>query len=790
MSLEPGSTANPGYALGQLNRALHAAVTSSDPAVRARAAAKIGRWQAVLAGMTAGELTVGSRTPVRDTPAWVTLEVAHGGFATGRYLAEQPLDDAETARLAGLPRLPGRTDRERLNLWFLSDDGQAELLSALEQDRYKIELPEHAALPAVALLLARGHHEGALDLLAHLRPLLHRLRLAPTLLHASRPSSTLVHLESVGDVRRQLQHTTTPLQVQAMNATLSVWNPLLDDLLALWAETVEGELPHLLVGPEGPATVAGGWPCRRFPDDWATRRQELLTRHASAARDTSTPTRHLQRRSSTRRLVEALRTCPRDSSALTGRDVGWIRRVLADAVAAAGTPGSTGRASLRAQQKDMAARPTRRAVAQVLLTRLDAYPADSGVPDLDRVSAAVAPEELPGLIGAQPVPKSLLRKVQRALEAPVAQLVAAGVISSGDVLARVLPQVTAWHLAAGIADPAAEALYARTYVAFRRRRSLLLLDLQHQVRLGELPWVAALEAFREGGDQSTAAAASALREVVLLALTAFPQAILPNPLVRELEALSRRAGLKVPLVEEVAADIFMGSFTLKWRAAAEVASRTLDGTLYARYYDLPAATVWQQEAREPLRLRHRLRAAWKKETAEDFSALCRSRAREAGGPDRSPAGNGTVLEQSQVLTTHNLAVLVDALGLQTRLDQLAPALAEQVLAWIGRSWQGLPRERHAQLIAIKNIAYAWRQAVFLLSVCSTDEQRRQLAVFTEQMPPAAPGLAPVARGLEHILDGQRFDETGRAAGGGRRLLGWSVGPHWLLTREPEKGRPA
>jgi hypothetical protein len=254
------------------------------------------------------------------------------------------------------------------------------------------------------------------------------------------------------------------------------------------------------------------------------------------------------------------------------------------------------------------------------------------------------------------------------------------------VLARVLPQVTAQHLAAGITDPTGAALYARTYAAFRRRRSLLLLDLQHQVRLSELPWVTALDAFRQRDDQSAAAAAAALREVVLLALTAFPHAILPNPLVRELGALATRAGLRLPLVEEVAADIFMGTFTVKWRAAAEVASRTLDGTVYARYYDLPPVAAWQQRAREPLGLRQRLRAAWKKETAEDFAALCRSRAHEAGGPGNSwdTAGSGTVLEQSQVLTTHNLAVLVDALALQPRLEELATALAEQVLNWIVR----------------------------------------------------------------------------------------------------------
>jgi hypothetical protein len=184
------------------------------------------------------------------------------------------------------------------------------LLSALEQDRYVVELPEHAALPAAALLLSRGHHEQALDLVAQLWPLMHRLRLTPRLVDDRQPMGTLVHLESVGEVRQRLQGVTTPLQVQAMHATMSVWNPLHDDLLRLWAQTVEGDLPHL-AEVDGATVLSGGWPCRRFPPDWAERRQELLERYEQAATRSTTPTRHLHRTSSTTRLVEALRTCPR-----------------------------------------------------------------------------------------------------------------------------------------------------------------------------------------------------------------------------------------------------------------------------------------------------------------------------------------------------------------------------------------------------------------------------------------------------------------------------------------------
>ena len=72
----------------------------------------------------------------------------------------------------------------------------------------------------------------------------------------------------------------------------------------------------------------------------------------------------------------------------------------------------------------------------------------------------------------------------------------------------------------------------------------------------------------------------------------FPQTIVPNPLISEMSALAAQAGLSLPLVEEVAADIFTGTFTAKWADAAAAASSLLDGTLYARYYDLPAPQAW------------------------------------------------------------------------------------------------------------------------------------------------------------------------------------------------------
>ena len=246
-----------------------------------------------------------------------------------------------------------------------------------------------------------------------------------------------------------------------------------------------------------------------------------------------------------------------------------------------------------------------------------------------------------------------------------------------------------------------------------------------------------------------------------------------------LVALAQRAELSLPLVEEVAADIFMGTFTTKWVAAAKQAARLLDGTLYARYYDLPRPDDERLDGTGE---------RWGKRTADGFAELCTERAREAGHTANSwsVAVNGTVLEQSQILTTHNLAALVDGLGLLDRLRPLAGALAAQVFEWIVRRQVPPSHEHRARLQLIKNVAYAWRQAIFLLSWCEREEQADVLAQFGarlfEQNNDWTIHLAPAYAGLRTIYAGGRFDAQGHDEGGGpgRRLLGWPVGRHWLL----------
>jgi hypothetical protein len=682
MSGEPYRRASSSYALGQLARALENAGERSE---RAR------KWREVLAGMAGGWLRVGTRTPVEGTPAWVTLEVAHGGFATGRYVAETK-------------------DAKEANLGYLTDEGA---LEALRHGRYRVTVPEEAALAVVTVLLDKGHVESALAVVEEVRPWLHRLRLAPRWEERPAPSGTAVRLRTVGEVSKDLRAVSVPRQIAAMRETLGVWNPLYDRLITLWCQTVSGELPRLEDG-----RVVGGWPGKVWPAGWTEERSRWLADVEKAG----TPAgRRGHRKSNFARLHTALI----DVDDLTARDVGWIRRALANTLTKHGEPGAERRESLRAVQAATVVRRTFASYAAELADRLRPYPADGGLAAVDPV--------------ADGIPKHLVAKAARALEAPAEELVRRGVITSGEVLAMVLPQLTARLLAAGFDDPTTAGLYEQTYTAFRRRRGLLLLNLEGQVRFEELPWVAALAPLRT--TEPTATAYQALRETALLTLTAFPQDPVPNPLLTELKALAGAAEVTLPFVEEIAADIFTGTFGPKWRDAARFASTAMAGTVYGRYYDLPAPSYWDQgvDAKR-----------WGRTVASDFADLCHARAMEAGDDGDYVRRNGMVVEQSQILTTHNLVPLVHGLDLVDQVRAHAPELARRTF----------DRVLHDRTSVLK-LGHAWRQGVFLLSLCDEREQ----AVQVDRMRTGANDrLRPYVEGLASAVAGNTVT--------GGRFLGW------------------
>jgi hypothetical protein len=269
---------NPGYTLFQMAKALTASEQHSDAALQRRAQERVEKWKAVFQGILQGSLEVGSRTPLPNTPEWVTLEVMTGGFASGGLLAGGPLLEHERQLLAEIPELANNEDRTLLNAFYLSEQGLARLRQQLRTGHYEIHVPEEGALLVVAWLLEQGHAEQARELLAKIGPFFARLRFYPIPTDRSLHAGAQVFLQNVGTTIRSLERIESSYAVLAQQEAIAVWAPLYDDVARLFLETLVGEPPKLKVGNDGKPlvdangwlAVAGGWPCSRYPEGWFT----------------------------------------------------------------------------------------------------------------------------------------------------------------------------------------------------------------------------------------------------------------------------------------------------------------------------------------------------------------------------------------------------------------------------------------------------------------------------------------------------------------------------------------
>ncbi|MGW1408402.1 hypothetical protein [Streptomyces sp. NPDC002403] len=749
-----GSTNSTAFPEAMRNQAFLTWLTHGESATRTRAAERIERWKAVLSGMADGRLTIGSRTPVAGLPAWVTPEVVRGGFATSAARAEGPLQpyEHEAASLAGVP-----AERRALFAYCLTEPGLARLYSLLDSGRYEILVPEEAALLVVAWLVRAGDVAGALDLVEILEPWADRLRFMPRPSALPAPDVRAVHRRTVGDVGASLSARRLNSAVETQREALTIWQPFGDELLTHWLET-----------------AGTGRVLDRIPDDtWQERGELLLRRYRVLAAAHTRCTKHRDPKENLGILRGALEETVAGRP-LDARRIGLLRHAVESMVRRRGRPGSVQHSELRARQAGQAARPSHHALAQLVLRRLSGLPQQTGAADVAPLVSGVSPREAAetGLPTGAAIPVAVRHVVEAALSAPISTLVERGVVPSAEVLAELVPQLVAATDSQAYQDQQLRTLMAANYRAFRNRRSLLLLDLARQVRTEELPWVGAVAEYRADDQGQEEVAHIALRQLGELAVQAFPGTLLPNPLVRELGVLARQADAGAPFVEELASDIFMGTFTPKFLAAARVAAELLGGTLYERYYGIDYAAVRNlaiTEASQSLRRTHRAR------TSPGFAKLCAARAGESDGQTRSVAANGKVIEQAQILTTHNLATLVGRVGISPEPGwaDLARRSFTTVCLTTART-QGNPRP----LPMVKDAAYAWRQMVFHLSLCGPAEQARVIAGLDEE---TARHRAHVAVRLAPALTGLRQAAAGGSpeAGEGRRLLGWTTQAHWL-----------
>ncbi|WIB75840.1 hypothetical protein DEJ28_09025 [Curtobacterium sp. MCPF17_002] len=643
---------------------------------------RIAKVLQAIAAIDGGGVTVGEPVPTKGMPAWVTPEVVHGGFATGMAAASGPLDDDEVALAAERNVIPTRA---RLFAWALSDAGLTWLGKLLDSKAYRLDLPEHGVLLTVAYLLRTDRSDAAATLIDEVWPWADRLRYLPVPLDEPEPAG--VHVTTMRDALRRLEEKKLSPQVEAQRKSNTIWAPFTDTLVELWWETRDD------------AGTIG----RVFTDDWFPRARALVDVYPVLAEEHTLTKKHARPGSTIQILLDATR-----NTIVGNRNhVSRAREVVNDVVAKRGAPDSERLRILRRAQQEDAARPSHAALAKDTADALKPY-ADTYTDNPERLLTGLPGEHL----------EYVRRVVEQATHAPLPVLLRRGYVTSAEGLADLAPQLAADTIADRFDDDTAGALAGRVFQAFRNRRSVLLLNYQKQVDVSALPWFTALEGC--GTRTGRAPSAEQAAHLTELALQHFPGTVLPNSFLRVLAELYKQADLPIPVTYELAADIFMGGFSAAFVEAGRIAGEYVETGLYGRYYSLGETPKTQDQFNDEAHRR------------AGVTAFTRW---------GSVAVAGSIIEQGQVLTTHNLAAVVHA---GSTIDWEAAAIAawrRTVLPELYAAQQ--PRSlRHR-----KNAAYAWRQILFYLTIAGPD---------------AVPGF---------LIDAHRAADGHRAGQEGQELLG-------------------
>ena len=694
------------FALAQLSRLL-----GSDVVINDKTAKKAG-WLQLFLGMASGTVVVGSRQPVKDVPVWATLEVLHGGFASGNLCSALVAGDASNAS-------------------FFTEDGARRLSEMLDTGCYRLQCAEHGALLVVVWLLRSGCVDEATVLVAEITPYFERLRFYPYPAEAPVEPTPLVSVCTVRDVITRLAEV-NPSRSRCASAAALAWLPMKHELIELFLLTlgcphhpgyVCKEEPRVLAFGDAKFVKKGkiglprtrvmhkdcpwhdvcGQPLQHFPLGWMTTAEAALLKY-------NTLSQGFKEGSSRHTLV----TCLEASVASGGvHPVGLeknfhsrLHDLLADYNSTRGKPGTETLQLYFTTIQNAATQVTVPVSSFIpeLYARLKQYPQGRGLPNPDDVLGDIKLGDT-----LHPVPLSLKNLVCRAREDTLGNLISLGLVSSSEMLAALVPGLSAEASSVGFEDPVLRRLSYAIRVAFRSRRSLLLRGLEHQVTLDELPWAAAIQRRFTDYAAARSGALCTLKLIVTQALCAFPQTMLPNKLLQSCRELVTAAGIEhIPLVDEIAADIFEGRFSLKFLAAARIAARSLGRDLYAHYYGLDAAykRILEEDGM----------------TADAFGTLCFELAGVVQGRWSGAAANGKVIERQQLLTTPNLAVLTQALDLQ--LDWAT--LATKTWVWFVNALSNVPEDYVSRLRLRKDAAYAWRQLVYYVSRLSLAANQNDL----------------------------------------------------------------
>ncbi|KAL0215935.1 hypothetical protein P9112_008119 [Eukaryota sp. TZLM1-RC] len=633
------------------------------------------KFQTAICSILKGNVLVGSRKPLRNKPEWVTPEVANGGFATGNCEAGGPLRPYEyqyaTEFLALtdedngiLKQLPEHDVRILANSYFLTENGLAHLKQLYQNKSYYCNTMEEAALLSF-YLLHRHDCDADLLLLEQISPFFPELRFfpqpcEPLHLDLSTPNAFVY---TVADVEHMLSQMEVKPSYQRKADAIHYTLPVIDTLVHLALETRDSDnVPFRQV-----TTVS-------------THLYHLLEDLYSKLPPEQRNCKRLRKGYkpfliATQTLFQGFPDSVPDSV------IKHVQMVLAGIAKKRGLPGSRQHEDLRKGQEKLS-RGVNEYKSRLLSTRisLNEFIPTFGIPK----SGLQAFEDGPGMF---------FKVIKRAMITSVQELFDAGLINSAEQLSRIANQLLVYSKISSYKDESVKYLMFQLYHAFERRRSLLLLNLEGQVRIEEVPHFQKLLDHLDMAEvliQRQMQEFDACKLVLRAYLERFPFTQLPNKFISALKQFSINNS-QLCLIPELAVDIFENGFSPNFLRAVHVTVPRIRNTLYAKYYKVDCDEL--SAVNDP----------------RDLYKICERRASTFSSQSRSyTVRNGKIIEQVYILTTFNLAEIIGVFDFNPKV--LARACLNCVSFLCGTHL-----ETEVSKSVHKNAAYCFRQLLFFFS---------------------------------------------------------------------------
>ena len=596
-----------------------------------------------LIGVLTGKFEVGSRKPDMDYPEWTSKKVAPGGFYAG--IKYELKSDENNVRILNDPK-------EMLRYSDL-----------IEYIDHNLEGPEPTMIPTIGFLRKNGKIEEANKLEELIRPYVNNIRFYPIeeeLMKEKKKPNVFASLETISNFKEWCRNSYI-YKLEAEESLINIYkknNDFKNKLIKLFRETT------IIVNDEE-------WPMQCVSEEWLEKGRELYNSNKWYLYDS-----FKRKRGSLYNLWSILQNIIQQQrietefpiTRITGKEVRWIKIYL--------------EANKNLKYYNIEHLQSKQQEAQNLLKYLTSI----NEQHLEKMHYEEIKEKY------KDVEHVVFEKLNKCVLYSLEELKELGYVPSSETFVELAQPMEAFLQTIDFDFKeditVEEHLKYLLYKSFKNMRSLLLLNLENQLKINEIPQYNVLcKVYKRDSKSSNSLI---LSKLLLSYYTEwFPGDIMPNRVVKMFYNLLKSEDKNLGLCEEIACDIFQRRFGEKYDTSLNIAKNNMINTLYSEYFEL------DDIYKNPLNLTG-LSLTLKEKYYGNNNAYWTN-------------SNGQQIHASMVLTTHNL----------TQLDRFLDNLdVLKVLRNITFKLLNLLGNNTIESLECSQIGHCWRNFMYYASKCS------------------------------------------------------------------------